>query len=91
MYGSDPSQLLRLLQRRLPQLTDRQFHAELLRIFVDLRDLHTNYILPGPYQGPFAFLGILLEQYWQDGRPHWMVSKVWNGLTGDPHLVPARK
>jgi hypothetical protein len=95
MYGSDPSQLLRLLQRRLPQLTDRQFHTELLRIFIDLRDLHTNYILPRPYQGPagpsqgpFAFLGILLEQYWQDGEPHWMVSKVWDGLTGDPHLVP---
>jgi hypothetical protein len=94
MYGIDPSQRLRLLQRRLPQLTDRQFHAELLQIFLELRDLHTNYILPRPYQGPsgpsqgpFAFLGILLEQYWRDGKPRWMVSKVWNGLTGDPQLV----
>jgi hypothetical protein len=83
MYGSDPSQLLRLLQRRFPQLTDRQFHTELLRIFIDLRDLHTNYILPRPYQGPdgpsqgpFAFLGILLEQYWQDGEPHWNGSPI---------------
>ena len=27
MYGGDPSQQLRLLQRRLPQMTDRQFHS----------------------------------------------------------------
>jgi hypothetical protein len=87
MYGIDPGQRLRLLQRRLAQMTDGQFHAELLRIFTELRDLHTNYILPRPYQGPFAFLGIMLEQHWDNGEPRWMVSKVWNGLTGDPHLV----
>jgi C-terminal processing protease CtpA/Prc len=88
MYGIDPSQQLRLLRHRLGQMTDPQFHAELLRIFTDLRDLHTNYILPSPYQGPFAFLGILLEQHWENGEPRWMVSKVFDALTGDPHLVP---
>ena len=88
MYGIDPGQRLRLLQRRLAQMTDAQFHAELLAIFTELRDLHTNYILPSPYQGPFAFLGVMLEQHWDNGEPRWMVSKVWNGLTGDPHLVP---
>lgn len=88
MYGIDPAQRLRLLRRRLAQMTDGQFHAELLRIFIELRDLHTNYILPSPYQGPFVFLGILLEQHWDADEPRWMVSKVWNGLTGDPHLVP---
>src|SRR5262245_63602480 len=63
MYAVDPSQRLRLLAHRLPKLDDAMFHAELLRAFVELRDLHTNYVLPRPYQGPFAFLGILLEQY----------------------------
>ena len=53
MYGIDPAQRLRLLRHRLGQMTDAQFHAELLRIFTELRDLHTNYILPRPYQGPF--------------------------------------
>ena len=88
MYGIDPAQRLRLLRRRLAQMTDAQFHAELLRIFTELRDLHTNYILPHPYQGPFAFLGILIEQHWENGGPRWMVSKIFNALTGDPHLVP---
>jgi hypothetical protein len=95
MYAVEPSQRLRLLRRRVAQMTDAQFHAELLRIFSELRDLHTTYILPRPYQGPsgpekgpFAFLGILLEQYWEGEEPHWLVSKVWAHLTGDPHLVP---
>ena len=87
MYGIDPAQRLRLLRRRIAQMTDAQFHAELLRIFTELRDLHTNYILPHPYQGPFAFLGILLEQHWENDEPRWMVSKVFKALTGDPHLV----
>ena len=87
MYGIDPAQRLRLLRHRLGQMTDAQFHAELLRIFTELRDLHTNYILPRPYQGPFAFLGILLEQHWENGEPRWMVSKVFDALTDDAHLV----
>jgi hypothetical protein len=87
MYAIEPSQRLRLLRYRLPHLTDAQFHAELLRVFIELRDLHTNYILPAPYQGPFAFLGILLEQFWADGTPKWLVSKVFDNITGDPNLV----
>src|SRR5262249_15493427 len=87
MYAVEPSQRLRLLRHRLPQLTDAQFHAELLRVFIELRDLHTNYILPAPYQGPFAFLGILLEQYWADSRPKWLVSKGFDNITADPTLT----
>jgi hypothetical protein len=51
MYGIDPAQRLRLLRHRLGQMTDAQFHAELLRIFTELRDLHTIYILPRPTRG----------------------------------------
>jgi hypothetical protein len=87
MYAVEPSQRLKLLRHRLAQLTDAEFHAELLRVFIELRDLHTNYILPAPYQGPFAFLGVLLEQYWAAGKPHWLLSKVFNNLTGDPNLA----
>jgi Peptidase family S41 len=87
MYAIEPVQRLRLLRRRLGQMSEAEFHTELLRIFVELRDLHTNYVLPAPYQGPFAFLGILLEQFWRDGAPHWTVSKVFPHLVGDPHLV----
>lgn len=87
MYAIEPTQRLRLLRHRLARLSDTQFHAELLRVFIELRDLHTNYILPRPYQGPFAFLGVLLEQFWRDDKPAFLVSKTFPHLTGDPQLV----
>jgi hypothetical protein len=46
MHAVDPAQRLRLLAYRLQVLTDREFHAELLDIFISVRDLHTNYLLP---------------------------------------------
>jgi Peptidase family S41 len=86
MYGVDPSQRLRSLRRRLGQLTEAQFHAELQRIFDDLRDLHTQYVLPRPYQGRIASLGLLIERCWEDGKPRWLASHVRADLVGDPQL-----
>jgi C-terminal processing protease CtpA/Prc len=81
----DPAQRLRLLRHR-PALREDRFHAELQRIFLGLGDLHTNYILPDRYRG-FAFLGVLIEQYEDDAGPHWIVSKVFDHLVGDPNLI----
>jgi C-terminal processing protease CtpA/Prc len=88
MYGIEPSQRLRLLRRRLAQLTDVQFHAGLQRIFDDLRDLHTQYVLPRQYQGLLASLGLLIEQYWEGDEPHWLASHVRADMVGDSALVP---
>jgi hypothetical protein len=86
MHAVEPLQRLRLLRYRLPGLTDEQFHWQLLRVFIELRDLHTNYILPARYRG-FAFLGILIERYFENAEPRWIVSKVFDHLVGDPNLV----
>ena len=88
MYAIDPGQKLRLLRRRLTQLSDTEFHAELSRIFVELRDLHTLYVLPRPYRGPVAALGLMVERFVEGGRERFMVSKASAALTGDPNLVP---
>jgi C-terminal processing protease CtpA/Prc len=85
MHAVDPLQRLRLLRHR-PALSEDRFHAELQRIFLGLSDLHTNYILPDRYRG-FAFLGVLIEQYEDDAGPHWIVSKVFDHLVGDPNLT----
>ena len=85
MHGDDPVQRLRLLRRRVADLSEDDFHAELLTIFIELRDLHTNYILPTSYAG-FAFLGILVEEC-TDGGPRWLVTKVFDKLVGDANLV----
>lgn len=85
IHGDDPVQRLRLLRRRVADLSEGDFHAELLTIFIELRDLHTNYILPTSYAG-FAFLGILVEEC-DDGGPRWLVTKVFDQLVGDANLV----
>jgi len=77
MHAIDPTQRLRLLQRRLSDLTELEFQAELLDIFASLRDLHTRYSLGDPYRGRVATLGILVEQYFTpDGNPHYLVYHI---------------
>jgi C-terminal processing protease CtpA/Prc len=87
MHAVDPAQRLRLLAYRLEVLTDREFHAELLDIFISVRDLHTNYLLPAPFAGRLAFLGVLIERYAESGGPRWMVSKVFDHLVTEPTLT----
>jgi hypothetical protein len=83
MYAFDPVTRLRLLERELPGMTDARFQAALQRIMVELRDLHTLYVLPRPYRNT-ASVGILVERFWDDQTPHWIVSKLADGLgTGD--------
>lgn len=88
MHAVDPVQRLRLLNNKLQTLSEREFHAELIDIFKDLRDLHTNYSLPVPYQGKIAFLGILIETFDEGEQTRWIVSKVANHLVTDPELKP---
>ena len=87
MHAVDPVQRLRLLDRRKDTFDDPAFHAELLDTFIELRDLHTNYVLPTPYRGKLAFLGILLERYVSDTDSHWIVSKVFDHLTTEATLA----
>ena len=87
MHAVDPLQCLRLLRHRISELTEDEFHRTLLQTFLDLRDLHTNYILPQRYQRT-AFLGILVERHRDDAGVHFVISKVWDDLVGDPNLAP---
>src|SRR5262249_44900198 len=63
MYAFDPIARLRVLERGLPGMSDARFHAALQRIMVELRDLHTLYVLPRPYRNT-ASVGILVERLW---------------------------
>lgn len=88
MHSIDPLQRLRLLEQRAAEPSIIEFHAELLDIFKELRDLHTNYSLPAPFGTQIAFLGILVEQYVENGQRKWMVSKIAEHLVTDPTLEP---
>ncbi len=78
-YAIDPVQRLRLLADRLAAITEREFHAEMIETFKELRDAHTFYSLPRPYRGHVAFLPFLLEDCGgaQDKSPRrYLVTKI---------------
>jgi hypothetical protein len=81
MHATDPVQRLKLLRFHLSELSERQFHDEMIDIFVDVRDLHTNYILPSPYATKTAFLPFLLEEFFEGGKRTYLVSKMLAGFT----------
>ena len=88
MHAVDPVQRLKLLARRSPGLDDRQFHDELIAIFTELRDLHTNYILPLPYQSKTAFLPFRVQEFFEGEQRRYVVSEVNETLLPDPELRP---
>lgn len=49
-YGVDPLPVIDGILARAPKMSDEQFHFQMSALFNSLRDLHTNYFLPGPYQ-----------------------------------------
>jgi C-terminal processing protease CtpA/Prc len=81
MHAIDPVQRLRLLRKRLGALSERRFHDELIGIFTELRDLHTNYVLPDPFNSRTAFLPFLLEEFFENGARGYVVSKVFAGFS----------
>lgn len=78
-YGINPLQRLRLMQARLgrpgPMGPEWQFHAELVDIFNSLRDLHTRYTLPQPFNEAVAVLPFLLKEFTEDGQRRYLVGK----------------
>jgi hypothetical protein len=87
MHAVDPVQRMKLLRHRLDAMTDRRFHDEMISIFTELRDLHTNYILPDPYRGKIAFLPFLMEEFFEGGNRQYLVSKMRQGF-GDASFKP---
>ena len=87
-HAVDPVQQLKLLRRRLGTLSERQFHDQMIVIFKRLRDLHTNYILPAPYNQHTAFLPFLMEEFYDAaGARHYVVTRLLQGFT-HPTFAP---
>lgn len=81
MHACDPVQRLRLLRNRHQNMGDRQLHDALLEIVTSVRDLHTNYILPRPYQGKVAVLPFMLEDCYEGNARIYLVTRVLAGIT----------
>jgi C-terminal processing protease CtpA/Prc len=67
LHANDPIQSLRLLRLRHTALDERAFQSAMMEIFLGLRDLHTNYILPSVYAQKFAFLPFRVEEFYEPG------------------------
>jgi hypothetical protein len=87
MHAIDPVQRLRLVKQRLDSYSERAFHNEMISIFVHLRDLHTNYVLPEPYRSRVAFLPFHIEECFEPAGAkkepvrQYMVTEVMEGLS----------
>lgn len=90
MHGVDPVQRLRLVKHRLGQATtstmgsEYAFHREMLDIFNSVRDLHSNYLLAAPFGGVVAFLPFDIEEYFENGQPHFIATNFVQGFPPGP-------
>lgn len=83
MHAVEPIQRLRLLRHELDRTAgadvepEAAFHRKLTEIFTELRDLHTNYLLPSPFREHTAFLPFLAEECFDSAAsPHYLVTKL---------------
>jgi hypothetical protein len=94
IHAVDPVQRLKLLRYRLNSLSERRFHDEMISIFTELRDLHTNYLLPVPFTSPegngmTASLPLLIEEFFENGERRYLVTAVAPDLIKeDPQFEP---
>ncbi len=88
MHAVDPIQRLRLIRHRLQergsiyQLPEIDFHNEIVRAFISLRDLHTTYMLPAPFSNKEAWLPFMIEEYIERGEQKYLISKVVGNVEG---------
>ncbi len=77
MHAVDPLQRLRLLLLRLPFIENESaFHSEMISIYNRLRDLHTTYVLPDPYRSVVAALPFRIEEFFENRKRKYIVTKV---------------
>ena len=88
MHAVDPVQRLKLLRFRLHTLSERRFHDEMISIFMGLRDLHTNYLLPAPFAFMTASLPLRIEEFFEGDKRRYLVTEVTAGRIDDAHFEP---
>ncbi len=87
MHAVNPVQRLRLLRTQLTRQTPQTmgpewlFHKEMASIFLSVRDLHTNYLLPKPFAGQVAYLPFVLEKATEADGDHYLVTGVVTGFS----------
>lgn len=76
MHAVDPIQRLRLLLLRMASMSERAFHDEMITVYTHLRDLHTNYVLPQPFQSRAAVLPFRIEEFFEGDARKYVVTQI---------------
>lgn len=82
LHAVDPIQRLRLMGFSLEEIRGSDmpgemfFHQRMLEIFTSARDIHTMYLLPSPFDEMVAYLPFLIEEYFENNKRKFMVSRV---------------
>ena len=72
----DPIKRLKLLKYRLVKMNELDFQREMIGIFTELRDLHTVYVPPMPYQSINFVLPFIIEEFYENNQRYYIVSHV---------------
>jgi C-terminal processing protease CtpA/Prc len=76
-YAIDPLGALARLENELPpDGDDVAFHTALCGIFAELRDLHTQYVLPAAYHDTACLLPFKMEACWERGQTRYLVTSL---------------
>ena len=59
--GVDPLPRLEKIRTEARELTNEELHEQISRVFLDLHDLHTNYLAPAPLKCASAFIPIRFQ------------------------------
>ncbi|ALG74693.1 hypothetical protein VY88_29075 [Azospirillum thiophilum] len=79
-FAIDPVQALQLLK----ESDGIRFSRRLLSIISSLHDRHTTLRLAPPWSGLVAYVPFLLEQYFENGHPRYIVTKRFFGFEEIP-------
>jgi hypothetical protein len=92
LYGFSPVRAIERLRQQVSELSDLQFHRELMMLINRLRDAHTQYTGPKTLQRAVASLPFLVESFGPSAKPSYLVTKVNQRVVrNEPHFVPGVK
>ncbi|MGO6854988.1 S41 family peptidase [Rhizobium beringeri] len=79
IYGFDPVRALGLLHLRVDELSDAEFHENIVEIVARVRDRHLTIRGRAPY-GAAAILPFMVETCWENGAKIYVVTKIAAGV-----------
>lgn len=82
----DPIPRMNAIADAAAGMTDEEFHKEMSGLFLSLRDMHTNYYLPGPHSCFFPVLPMTFDFVTSINLERFPILVI-SGFTGFPELL----